>query len=86
MHREGAVRFVQFSYYKTANRTIPCGTVRCGVMLLAVQCGYAIWGAVLMRFLRFVWFMRFGKHNTINNKIHSLDLKFLRTKIPSHKF
>ena len=42
-----AVRFVQFSYYKTANHTTPhctmrCGAVQCGTILLAVQCGYAI--------------------------------------------
>ena len=35
----GAVRFVQFSYYKTANYTTPCGVVRCGALLLAVRCG-----------------------------------------------
>ena len=38
------MRFVRFSYYKTANRTAPCGVVRCG---------YAILRAVLVRFLRF---------------------------------
>ena len=58
----GAVRFVQFSYYKTANCTTPCGVVRCGALLLAVQCGYAILRAVLVRFLWFVRFLRFGEH------------------------
>ena len=48
-----------FSYYKTANRTAPCGVVRCDALLLAVQCGYAILQAVLVQFLRFV---RFGEH------------------------
>ena len=56
------VRFVRFFYYKTANRTAPCGVVRCGALLLAVQCGYAILRAALVRFLWFVRFMRFGKH------------------------
>ena len=28
----------------------------------AVQCGYAILWAVLVWFLRFVWFMQFGEH------------------------
>ena len=41
------MQFVQFFYYKTANRTAPCCVVRCG---------YAILRAVLVRF------MRFGKH------------------------
>ena len=40
------VQFVRFSYYKTANRTAPCGVVRCGAILLAVQCSYAILRAV----------------------------------------
>ena len=47
------MRFVRFSYYKTANRTAPCGVVRCDTILLAVRCGYAILQAVLVRFLRF---------------------------------
>ena len=38
------MQFVQFFYYKTANRTAPCGVVRCG---------YAILQAVLVRFVRF---------------------------------
>ena len=50
------MRFVRFSYYKTANRAAPCGVVRCGTILLAVQCDYAILRAVLVRF------MRFGEH------------------------
>ena len=53
------MRFVWFSYYKTANRTALCGMVRCGAVLLTVQCGYAILQAVLVRFLRFV---RFSEH------------------------
>ena len=53
------MRFVRFSYYKIANRTIPCGAVRCGVLLLAVWYGYAILWAVLVQFLRFV---RFDEH------------------------
>ena len=44
---------MRFSYYKIANRTAPCSVVRCGALLLAVQCCYAILQAVLMRFLRF---------------------------------
>ena len=50
------VRFVRFSYCKTVNRTVPCGVVRCGAILLAVRCGYAILRVVLVRFLRFVQF------------------------------
>ena len=56
------MRFVRFSYYKTANRTAPCGVVQCGAILLAVRCGYAILWTVLVWFLRFVRFMRFGEH------------------------
>ena len=37
---------MQFSYYKTANRTAPYGVVRCGALLLVVQCSYAILWAV----------------------------------------
>ena len=48
------MRFVRFSYYKTANCTAPCGAVHC-----YLRCGYAILWAVLVRFLRFVWF---GEH------------------------
>ena len=51
------VRFVRFSYYKTANRTAPCGVVQCGALLLAVRYGYAILRAVLVRFLRFMQFV-----------------------------
>ena len=54
------VRFVRFSYYKTANRTAPCGVVRCG---------YAILQAVLVQFLWFVQFMRFGEHPYIQQQI-----------------
>ena len=46
------MRFLRFSYYKTANRTTLCGVVRCGALLLVVQCGYAILRAVLVRFMR----------------------------------
>ena len=53
------MRFVQFSYYKTTNRTAPYGVVRCGALLLAVRCGYAILQAVLVWFVRFMWF---GEH------------------------
>ena len=44
------MRFVWFSYYKTANCTAPCSVMQCGVILLAVQCSYAILWVVL------VWF------------------------------
>ena len=37
----GAVQFMWFSYYKIANRTAPCGVVRCD---------YAILLAVLVHF------------------------------------
>ena len=38
MLRYGVVRFVWFSYHKTANRTTSCGVVRCDALLLAVRC------------------------------------------------
>ena len=53
------VWFMRFSYYKTANRTVPCGVVRCGALLLAIQCGYAILQAILMRFMRLMRFERY---------------------------
>ena len=53
------MRFVWFSYYKTANRIAPCGVVRCDALLLVVRYGYTILRAVLVRFLRF---MQFGEH------------------------
>ena len=53
------MRFVRFSYYKTANRIAPSSTMQCGALLLAVQYGYAILRMVLVRFLRF---MQFGEH------------------------
>ena len=56
------MRFVWFFYYKTANRIASCGMVRCGALLLAVRYSYAILWAVLVRFLQFVRFMRFGEH------------------------
>ena len=65
--------FMRFSYYKTANRTVPCGVVRCGALLLAIQCGYAILQAILMRFMRF---MRFGEHpySRLSNRGHDVSL------------
>ena len=48
------VRFVQFSYYKTANRTAPCGVVQCGV----VRCGavyYYLWCCAVMPFYKQLW-------------------------------
>ena len=57
------MRFVRFSYYKTANRIAPCDVVRCGALLLVVRSGYAILRVVLVRFLRFVRFMRFAEHS-----------------------
>ena len=39
----GAVRFMRFSYYKTANCTAPCGVMRCGVVMLFYRrfwCGF----------------------------------------------
>ena len=56
------MRFVWFCYYKTANRIASCGMVRCGALLLAVRYSYTILWAVLVRFLQFVRFMRFGEH------------------------
>ena len=47
------MRFVQFSYYKTANRNVPCGVMRCGILLLAVRCSYTILQVVLVRFFQF---------------------------------
>ena len=45
------------------NRIAPCGVVQCSAILLAVQCTYAILRMVLVWFLRFVWFIRFGEHS-----------------------
>ena len=56
------VLFVWFSYYKTANHIASCGMMRCGALLLAVRCSYAILWVVLVRFLQFVRFMQFGEH------------------------
>ena len=50
------MRFVRFSYYKTANRTASCG---------AVRCGYVILRAVLVRFVQF---MRFDEHPYLQPK------------------
>ena len=44
------MRFVQFSYYKTANRTAPCDVMHYYLRFLY---GYAILQAILVRFLRF---------------------------------
>ena len=56
------MRFVRFFYYKTANHTALCGVVRCSALLLAVWCCYAILRVILVRFLRFVWFMWCDEH------------------------
>ena len=56
------MRFVRFSYYKIVNRTAPCDVVQCDALLLAVWCDYTILQAILVQLLRFVQFMRFGKH------------------------
>ena len=50
---------MQFSYYKIVNSIAPCDAVRCGALLLAVRCGYAILRVVLVWFL---WFMQFVEH------------------------
>ena len=52
MERCGAVRFVRFSYYKTANCTVPCGVVRCNITCAVVM-------PFCERFVRFMWF---GEH------------------------
>ena len=51
------VRFKRFFNYKTANHIASCNAVRCGTLLLVVQYSYAILRAVLVCFLRFVWFL-----------------------------
>ena len=33
------MRFVRFSYYKTANRIAPCGVVQCGAVWCTITCG-----------------------------------------------
>ena len=38
------VRFVQFSYYKTANHTTPCSAVRCTIIYSVVQLCYFVGG------------------------------------------
>ena len=68
------MRFVRFSYYKTANHTTPCGVVRYGTLLLAVQCGYAILRAVLVRFLRFG---EHPDHMMLNIKPNQNKIKYL---------
>ena len=49
MYREGAVRCgfsaMRFYYYKTANRTTPCGVVRCN----------AVWCSAVMPFYERFW-------------------------------
>ena len=62
------MRFVRFSYYKTANYNAPCSVMRCGALLLAVRCGYAILRAVLVQFYWFVRFMQFGTLTGGNNR------------------
>ena len=71
MYKEYAVRcglcgFLIIKPQIALHHAVWCGAVqyylRCGAILLAVRCGYAILWAVLMRFLRFVQFMRFGEH------------------------
>ena len=45
LHRamwSGAVQFMRFSYYKTANRTAPCDVERCGAVQCTITCG-AVW-------------------------------------------
>ena len=54
------MRFMRFLIIKP--QTALHRAVWCGALLLVVRCGYAILRAVLVWFLRFVWFMRFGKH------------------------
>ena len=56
------MRFLIIKPQTALHRAVWCGAVRCGALLLVVRCGYAILRAVLVWFLRFVWFMRFGKH------------------------
>ena len=46
------VRFVRFSYYKTANHTTPCNAVYCSLR----------YGRIMLFCGRFVRFMQFGEH------------------------
>ena len=82
------MRFLRFSYYKTANRTTPCGVVRCSALLFAVRCSYAILRVVLVQFLRFVQFMRFGEHPYhtayTNIKNHELNTHIYTLTISKH--
>ena len=57
IYREDAVRFVRFSYYKTANHTAPCSMVWYDALLLAVWLYHFAGGLV-----QFVRFMQFGEH------------------------
>ena len=66
--RCGVVRFVRFSYYKTANHTAPCSVVWCGALLLAMRCCYAILQAVLVQF------MQFGEHNFHLIRFYKINL------------
>ena len=79
---------MRFSYYKTANRTTPCGVVRCSALLFAVRCSYAILRVVLVQFLRFVQFMRFGEHPYhtayTNIKNHELNTHIYTLTISKH--
>ena len=65
---------MQFSYHKTANRTAPCGVVRCDALLLMVRCGYAILQVVLVRFLRFG---EHPDHVMLNIKPNQNKIKYL---------
>ena len=74
----GVVRFVQFSYYKTANRTAPCDVVRCDALLLAVRCG------AVMAFCRRFWCglcSLYGLVNTPSQERYSLS--YLKAKAHS---
>ena len=44
------MRFVRFSYYKTANCTAPCGVVRYDAVQYYLRRGYATLRAVFMWF------------------------------------
>ena len=68
------MRFVQFSYFKTANRTIPYDVVWCGILLLVIRRNYAILRVVLVQFLRFARFMQFGEHPYIHTHTHTFTV------------
>ena len=58
------MQFVRFSYYKIANRTAPCGVVRCGAVQYYLQCD-----AIMPFCGRYLRFMRFAEHPYINGFI-----------------